>query len=194
MAPIILSARLRGDLEDLVLRTPSAKQRCRTRRCSGSPRALSAEQVAENVPGQPSDRLQLGQPLPPARRPRAQGTSARRPTAGPPPFDRRGHRPLDRGSLRWRSPRVGLSCHGLGPPSCCSTTWSTLMGSRPPSRASARRSHAWVSAGNGPGMSWRPGRGPGAKQKGAETRPEGSHAHRNLDAGRDDRHGDTSAV
>ena len=47
MAPIILSARLRGDLEDLVLRTPSAKQRCRARRCSGSPRALSAEQVAE---------------------------------------------------------------------------------------------------------------------------------------------------
>ena len=81
-----------------------------------------------------------------------------------------------------------------GPPSCCSTTWSTLMGSRPPSRASAWRSHAWVSAGNGPGMSWRHGRRPGAKQKGAETRPEGSHAQGNLDAGRDDRHGDTSAV
>ena len=29
MAPIILSARLRGELEDLVLRTPSAKERCR---------------------------------------------------------------------------------------------------------------------------------------------------------------------
>ncbi len=46
-----------------------------------------------DLPGQPSDRLELGQPLPPARRPRTPGTPARRPAAGPPPFDRRGHRP-----------------------------------------------------------------------------------------------------
>jgi len=47
MAPIILSARLRGDLEDLVLRTPSAKQRCRAQAVLWLAEGLSAEQVAE---------------------------------------------------------------------------------------------------------------------------------------------------
>ena len=47
MAPIILSARLRGDLEDLVLRTPSAKQRCRAQAVLWLAEGLSAEQVAK---------------------------------------------------------------------------------------------------------------------------------------------------
>ena len=38
MAPIILNAGLRGELEDLVLRTPSAKERCRAQAVPGSPR------------------------------------------------------------------------------------------------------------------------------------------------------------
>lgn len=47
MAPIILSARLRGQLEDLVLRTPSAKERCRAQAVLWLAEGLSAEQVAE---------------------------------------------------------------------------------------------------------------------------------------------------
>ena len=47
MAPIILSARLCGELEDLVLRTPSAKERCRAQAVLWLAEGLSAEQVAE---------------------------------------------------------------------------------------------------------------------------------------------------
>jgi len=47
MAPISLSARLRGELEDLVLRTPSAKERCRAQAVLWLAEGLSAEQVAE---------------------------------------------------------------------------------------------------------------------------------------------------
>ena len=47
MAPIILSARLRAELEDLVLRTPSAKERCRAQAVLWLAEGLSAEQVAE---------------------------------------------------------------------------------------------------------------------------------------------------
>jgi len=47
MAPIILSARLRGELEDLVLRTPSAKERCRAQAVLWRAEGLSAEPVAE---------------------------------------------------------------------------------------------------------------------------------------------------
>jgi transposase len=47
MAPIILNARLRGELEDLVLRTPSAKERCRAQAVLWLAEGLSAEQVAE---------------------------------------------------------------------------------------------------------------------------------------------------
>jgi transposase len=47
MGPIILSARLRGELQDLVLRTPSAKERCRARAVLWLAEGLSAEQVAE---------------------------------------------------------------------------------------------------------------------------------------------------
>ncbi len=47
MAPIILNARLRGELEDLVLKTPSAKERCRAQAVLWLAEGLSAEQVAE---------------------------------------------------------------------------------------------------------------------------------------------------
>jgi transposase len=47
MAPIILSARLRGQLEDLVLRTPWAKERCRAQAVLWLAEGLSAEEVAE---------------------------------------------------------------------------------------------------------------------------------------------------
>ncbi len=47
MAPIILSACLRGELEDLVLRTPLAKERCRAEAVLWLAEGLSAEQVAE---------------------------------------------------------------------------------------------------------------------------------------------------
>lgn len=47
MAPILLSARLRGELEDLVLRTPSATERCRAQAVLWLAEGLSAEQVAE---------------------------------------------------------------------------------------------------------------------------------------------------
>jgi len=47
MAPIILSARLRGELEDLVRRTPLAKERCRAQAVLWLAEGLSAEQVAE---------------------------------------------------------------------------------------------------------------------------------------------------
>jgi transposase len=47
MAPIILSARLRGELEDLVLRTPSAKERCRAQAVLWLAEGLPAEQIAE---------------------------------------------------------------------------------------------------------------------------------------------------
>jgi transposase len=50
MAPIILSARLRGELQDLVLRTPSAKERCRAQAVLWLAEGLSAEQVAETFP------------------------------------------------------------------------------------------------------------------------------------------------
>jgi transposase len=47
MALIILSARLRGELEDLVLRTPLAKERCRAQALLWLAEGLSAEQVAD---------------------------------------------------------------------------------------------------------------------------------------------------
>jgi transposase len=47
MALIILNGRLRGELEDLVLRTPSAKERCRAQAVLWLAEGLSAEQVAE---------------------------------------------------------------------------------------------------------------------------------------------------
>src|SRR4051794_8816088 len=64
MAPIILSARLRGELEDLVLRTPLAKERCRAQAVLWLAEGLSRRAGRRNVPGPPSDRLQLGRPLP----------------------------------------------------------------------------------------------------------------------------------
>ena len=193
MAPIILSDSLCGELEDFVLRTPSAKERCRAQAVLWLAEGLSAEQVAETFQVSRQtvynwvnrflrrDDLDL----------RARLLDA--PRSGRPPsiaeiID------LWIAAAFAGDPRESGYQPRSGPPSCCSTTWSTLMGSRPPSRASAWRSHAWVSAGNGPGMSWRRGRRLKPKQKGAETRPEGSHAQGNLDAGRDDRHGDTSAV
>ena len=158
MAPIILSARLRGELEDLVLRTPSAKERCRAQAvlCSprGSPPSKSPRPSRSAV--RPST---TGLTASSGATTSSSGTPARRPAAGPPPFDRQGHRPLDRGGLRWRSPRVGLSCHGLD-----RRVAAAPLGARswikPPSRASAWRSNACVSAGNGPGISWRHGRRP----------------------------------
>src|SRR3954463_5535797 len=68
------------------------------------------------------------------------------------------------------------------------------MGSRPLARARGWRSHASASAGSGPAINWRRRRNTGAKQKGAKTRPEGPLAHRAVDAGRNDHHGDTTAV
>jgi transposase len=47
MGPFILSARLRGELQDLVLRTPSARERCRAQAVLWLAEGLSAEQVAE---------------------------------------------------------------------------------------------------------------------------------------------------
>ena len=47
MAPIILNARLRGELQDLVLRTPSAKERCRAQAVLWLAEGLSVEQIAE---------------------------------------------------------------------------------------------------------------------------------------------------
>src|SRR3954468_18171457 len=47
MTAIIVSARLRGELEDLVPRTPSAKERCRAQAVLWLAEGLSAEQVAE---------------------------------------------------------------------------------------------------------------------------------------------------
>jgi len=47
MAPIILNAGLRRDLEDLVLRTPSAKERCRAQAIPWLAEGLSVEQIAE---------------------------------------------------------------------------------------------------------------------------------------------------
>jgi len=47
MVPIILNARLRGQLDDLVLRTTSAKERCRAQAVLWLAEGLSAEQVAE---------------------------------------------------------------------------------------------------------------------------------------------------
>jgi transposase len=47
MALIILSARLRGELEDLVLRTPLAKERCRAQALLWLAEGLSAEQLAD---------------------------------------------------------------------------------------------------------------------------------------------------
>src|SRR5262245_36932868 len=47
MSPIILNARLRWELEDLVLKTPSARERCRAQAVLWLAEGLSAEQVAE---------------------------------------------------------------------------------------------------------------------------------------------------
>src|SRR3954453_24036021 len=47
MGRIILVARLRGELEGLVLRTPSAKERCRAQAVLWLAWGLSAEQVPE---------------------------------------------------------------------------------------------------------------------------------------------------
>jgi transposase len=47
MAPIIWNAGLRGELEDLVLRTPSAKERCRAQAVLWLAEGLSVEQIAE---------------------------------------------------------------------------------------------------------------------------------------------------
>jgi transposase len=47
MVPIILNARLRGELEDLVLKTPSAKERCRAQAVLWLAEGLSVEQIAE---------------------------------------------------------------------------------------------------------------------------------------------------
>jgi transposase len=47
MAPIIWNARLRGELEDLVLRTPAAKERCRAQAVLWLAEGLTAEPVAE---------------------------------------------------------------------------------------------------------------------------------------------------
>ena len=193
MAPIILSARLCGELEDLVLRTPSAKERCRAQAvlwlAEGSPPSKSPRRSSRAV--RPStdwvdrflrrDDLELSARLLDAPRPGR-------------PFDRPSHRPLDCGGLRSRSPRVGLSCHGLD-----RRVAAAPLGARSWDQG-LRQEHQRGDRTPGspletaPASSWRHGRRPGAKQKGAETRPEGSHAQGNLDAGRDDRHGDTSAV
>jgi transposase len=47
MAPIILNVGLCGELEDLVLRTPSAKERCRAQAVLWLAEGLSVEQIAE---------------------------------------------------------------------------------------------------------------------------------------------------
>jgi transposase len=47
MAPIILSARLRRELEDLVLQTPLARERCRAQAVLWLADGLAVEQIAE---------------------------------------------------------------------------------------------------------------------------------------------------
>ena len=84
MAPIILSARLCGELEDLVLRTPSAKERCRAQAALWLAEGLSAEQVAETFQVS-RQTVGLGQPLPPARRPRVRARLLDAPRPGRPP-------------------------------------------------------------------------------------------------------------
>ena len=142
MAPIILSARLCGELEDLVLRTPSAKERCRSQAVLWLAEGLSAEQVAETFQVSRQtvynwvnrflrrDDLEL----------RARLLDAPRP--GRPPSIAEVIDPWIAAAFAG-DPRESGYHATSGPPSCCSTTWSTLMGSRPPSRASAWRSHAW---------------------------------------------------
>jgi len=112
MAPIILSARLRGDLEEIVLRTSSAKERCRAQAVLWLAEGVSAEQVAETF--QVSRQTVYNWANRFLRREgldlRARLLDAPRPGRS---LARRGDRPLDRGGLRGRSPRVGLSCDGL---------------------------------------------------------------------------------
>ena len=129
MAPIILSARLCGELEDLVL-GPLRPRSGVAQAVLWLAEGLSAEQVAETFQVSRQtvynwvnrflrrDDLELRARLLDAPRPGRPLRSPRSSTPG-----------LRRPSLAIPASRVIMP--RSGPPSCCSTTWSTLMGSRP---------------------------------------------------------------
>ena len=197
MAPMILSDDLYGELEDLVLHTPLAKERCRAqasvlRLAEGPP----AEQVADTFQVSRQTVYNWAERFRQRRRARPPGTPPRTaPRLGHPPLDLRDHRPLDRGGIGSRSTRVGLSVHGLDRRTAGAlpgaSPWNRglpqereLGDHTPPSPLETAPTSVGVAA-----------RNPAHKQKGAKTRPQGSLApHRAVDAGRNNCHGDASAV
>ena len=86
------------------------------KRCSGSPKD-SRRADRRHVSGQPSDRLQLGGTIPPARRARPPGTPPRRPTLGPPSLDFRDHDPLIEAAFAQDPRELGYQ----------STVWTTEL-------------------------------------------------------------------
>jgi transposase len=182
MASIILSARLRGELEALVLRTPSAKERCRAQAVLWLAEGLSAEQVAETFQVSRQtvynwanrflrrDGLEL----------RARLLDA--PRSGRPPSISGIIDPLIEAAFAQDPRQLGYHAtvwtaellqqylgraHGIkasGKSVSLAIARLDLRWKRPQHELAARRST-------------------GAKQKGAETRPERPPAHRDLDGG-----------
>ena len=113
MAPMILSDDLYGELEDLVLHTPLAKERCRAQAVLWLTEGLPAEQIADTFQVSRQTVYNWAERFRQSRRARPPGTPPRRPTLGRPSLDSRDHRPLIEGAIRSRSTRVGLSVHGL---------------------------------------------------------------------------------
>src|SRR5207244_5328056 len=64
----------------------------------------------------------------------------------------------------------------------------------PISQPSRGRSIVWTSTGSARATDWLSARRPGARQKGAQTRPPGPYALRALDARRDHRHRNPAVV
>ena len=112
MAPMILSDDLYGELEDLVLHTPLAKERCRAQALLWLAEGLPAEQIADTFQVSRQTVYNWAERFR-QHKGSTSGHASSTPHAGPPSLDLRDHRPLDRGGIRSRSTRVGLSVHGL---------------------------------------------------------------------------------
>ena len=157
MAPMILSDDLYGELEDLVLHTPLAKERCRAQAVLWLAEGLPAEQIADTFQVSRQTVYNWAE-----RFRQREGLDLRARLLDAP---RSGHPPLISGII---DPLIEAAFaqdpRELG---YQSTVWTAELlvhylgqahGIQASRKSVAWRSHASISAGNGPDISWRRGR------------------------------------
>ena len=138
MSDIILSDRLRSELEELLAHTPLAKERCRAQALLWLAEGRDCRGGRRIAPRQPPDGLQLGRIASECARDSISGPASRTPRARPSSHGVGDHRPPDRRGHRHRPSRAGLPLHGLDRARCwCDYSEAVTMASRSRARPSS---------------------------------------------------------